>query len=308
MSVAAVSRATLLKSRLDRFSRAVSGTEKGDPQSLHRARVASRRLRELVPAIQLDGDVARKLGRLLRKVTIRLGSVRELDVLILLIDELHVSRPVHEAALGRARAGVTKEREAARKRLRAQKPSDDMRRVARKLDRVVDDLRRAEGADGHRPRRGSPERSLAWAVDARIANRAARLREAMTHAGAVYLPERLHTVRIAVKKLRYASELRADIRGESRTPLLAMLKRVQGLLGRMHDLQVLIDRVRDLQASLSPPSLAVWREMDALVLELDDMCRRLHARYVRERDLVEAAAAKHGAAPPAGTPREWRVG
>ena len=38
-----------------------------------RARVASRRLRELLPVLQLDGDARRKLGRRLRKVTARLG-------------------------------------------------------------------------------------------------------------------------------------------------------------------------------------------------------------------------------------------
>jgi hypothetical protein len=42
-------------------------------------------------------------------------------------------------------------------------------------------------------------------------------------------------------------------------PAVHALKRVQGLLGRMHDLQVLIERVREVQASLTPPSLAAWR-------------------------------------------------
>src|SRR5678816_1739434 len=88
-------------------------------------------------------------------------------------------------------------------------------------------------------------------------------------AGAVYLPERLHDVRIASKKLRYALELWERLRGERNTAPVRALKRVQALLGRMHDLQVLIERVREVQASLTPPSLSTWRELDELVVALD---------------------------------------
>ena len=96
-----IRRSELLKARLDRFSRVLQGVENGDITALHRARVASRRLRELLPVLQLDYDVAVKLNRRLRRVTARLGTVRELDVLLLLIDELHVSRRVRLSAKGR---------------------------------------------------------------------------------------------------------------------------------------------------------------------------------------------------------------
>ena len=61
---------------------------------------------------------------------------------------------------------------------------------------------------------------------------------------------------------------------------------MQALLGRLHDLQVLADRVRHVQASLGRRRDArrSWRELDGLVSALEDDCRRLHARYVRERD------------------------
>src|SRR3954471_12177403 len=85
-------RSELLKSRIDRFSRALNGVDKGDVRALHRTRVASRRLRELIPVLQLDHATAHKLNRRLRRVTARLGVVRELDVLMLLIDELHSAR------------------------------------------------------------------------------------------------------------------------------------------------------------------------------------------------------------------------
>ena len=49
----------------------LQGVEDGDVDALHRARVASRRLREVLPVLQLDSDVARKLNRRLRKITDR---------------------------------------------------------------------------------------------------------------------------------------------------------------------------------------------------------------------------------------------
>jgi CHAD domain-containing protein len=287
---AAVRSAQLLKSRLNRFTRALDGLEQGDVAALHKVRVASRRMRELVPVLQLDPHTARKLSRRLRRVTTRLGSVRELDVLLLLIDELHVSRPVHQQALRRVRAAVVRDREAARKRLRTRLSADDLRRLSRKLDRIVDELKQRQSANA--PRKAAADRTAQWALDARVANRAARMHDAIVSAGAVYLPERLHDVRIAGKKLRYALELLEQSRGDGRSPVLAALKRVQGLLGRMHDLQVLMDRVREMQASLTPPSLAAWRELNDLVLGLEDMCRRLHARYVRERNAVETLTRK----------------
>ena len=126
---------------------------------------------------------------------------------------------------------------------------------------------------------------MRWAVEARAAHRAVRLQAAARTAGGVYLPERLHAVRIELKKLRYALELSAELAGHKKTtPMFHTLRREQNVLGRMHDLQVLIDQVREVQASLSPPNVGAWRELDALVVALEDDCRRLHGRYVRERD------------------------
>jgi len=46
------------------------------------------------------------------------------------------------------------------------------------------------------------------------------------------------------------------------------------------------------QASLAPPNVSVWRELDALVISLEDDCRRLHARYMRARDPLVALVAR----------------
>lgn len=273
---ASLRRYDLLKSRIDRFTRMLPGVEDGDVRAIHRMRVASRRLRELLPVLQLDRQTARKLVRRLRKVTRRLGRVRELDVLLPLIEELHESRPETERALKRVADGIQVARGEARENMAGKISSAELQRIRRKLESAAKTL---EHAESRRP----DARGWRWAIDARIARRASTLRAAIGDAGAVYLPERLHAVRIALKKLRYSAELAAEAAGSKGDADLRRLRRSQDLLGKLHDLQVLITYVRREQAALTPPDITVWRELDALVTSLENECRRLHARYVRDR-------------------------
>jgi CHAD domain-containing protein len=278
-------RSELLKQRVDPFTRALNGVEQGDVKALHRARVASRRLRELLPMLQLDADVSRKLSRRLKKTTTRLGTVRELDVLLLLIDELHDSGRPENGGLSRIGVSVARDRDAARKRLLSDLPVASMRRLAGKLDRVVHHLHGEEAAAS-----STAGHAWRWALEAQVASRAGRMRTAIEEAGAIYLAERLHAVRIAVKKLRYAFELLVQVKGARTDASLRALKRAQDVLGRMHDLQVLIERVREVQAALAPPNVAVWSELDQLIVALENDCRVLHGRYMRQRGALTAIA------------------
>jgi len=278
-------------------------------RAVHRARVATRRLRELLPVLQLDHDVASKLGRRLRKVTVRLGSIRELDVLMLGIDELRETGRHSDRALTLVADAVSRERSRVRQRALAKLPVGEMRRIARKLERIANELEQFDEADASASHGAS--RGWRWAIEARLAKRAKALRSAMDDAGAVYLPERLHAVRIALKKLRYALEFSVEMAGARSTPELQLLKRAQALLGRMHDLQVFVGRVRQVQASLPQPDLSLWRDLDALVAAVENSCRRLHARYVRERAALDAicdrVVPKRQAAPRRASPRQAAI-
>src|SRR5262245_9289694 len=280
-------RSRLVRRAADRLTRPLSALEQRDVAALHRTRVASRRLRELVPMLPIDGDAAKKLGRRLRKITRRLGTVRELDVLLSLIDELHDARRDHREGLGRVAIAVSRARDEARKRLFRHLPIASLWRIAKKLERLADDFEDLEDADAT-----AVAQTWQMAVDVRLARRADRLTAAIDDAGAVYLPERLHAVRIAVKKLRYAAELATEVAGGKMTPDVRLLRRTQDTLGRLHDLQMLIERVREAQAALTPPSVPMWRALDALVITLDNECRRLHARYMRVRPDLQAVAAR----------------
>jgi CHAD domain-containing protein len=273
------------------------GVEDGDVRAIHRTRVASRRLRELLPVLQLDPDITAKLIRRLRKVTRQLGHVRELDVLLPLIDELHESRRGTSHALKHVADAVQVKRTEARERLAGKVSQTELERVERKLGQAAKSLERAE--------RGRPTaRSWRWALDARIAHRASALHRTINQAGSVYLPERLHAVRIALKKLRYSVELAAEAAGSKSNADLRALRQSQELLGRLHDLQVLMTYVRREQASLTPPDITLWRELDTLVGSLENTCRQLHARYVRRRAVLIALCERFIARPSRSEPAE----
>lgn len=267
----------LLRARLERFSRAIPGVETGDVGAVHATRVASRRLRELMPVLQLEGKSA-KLSHHLRKLTRRLGTVRETDVVLLVIAELHESGRFPATALRLVRDAAQSSRNEARAEISGKPAAASLSRLMRKLDRAA---RKLEGTEDAQSRR-----AWRWVLDARVSRRAAALGDAIDKAGSVYLADRLHSTRIAVKKFRYALELDVESRGLKSTPELRALKRMQEVLGRLHDFQVLVDHVRRVQASLAPPRVTTWRDLDTLLMALEQNCRKLHARYVGERQAL----------------------
>jgi CHAD domain-containing protein len=161
--------------------------------------------------------------------------------------------------------------------------------------RAVEAANRGTAPSGTRdPRRAA-------AAMGRAARRAVGLRVAIDNAAGIYLPDRLHEVRIAVKKLRYALEIARDLSGSRATARIRTLKRVQDLLGRMHDLEMLIARTRAIQSRAGAPNLKLSADLDRLVRRLENECRRLHVRYMNERkalrgicDYVTAREARTG--------------
>lgn len=278
----------LLRSRLDSFTRALPGVSSGEPRAIHRARVASRRLRELMPVLELDRDTIGKVNRRLKKLTRRLGGVREIDVLTQLLEELQGSRLAPLRALRRVGDEVREARDEAMSQFAHKSIAEAFHRAQRKLEHIAEKLAKVED-------RGSRGRGWRWAIDARVSSRAAALKTAITEAGSMYMPERLHTVRLALKKLRYGFELSCEAGGFAEAADVRLLKRGQDQLGLLRDRQVLIDRVRQVQASLDPPDMSAWRELDALVLSLEHSCRTIHARYLQNQTRLLVLCDRFGA-------------
>jgi CHAD domain-containing protein len=263
----------IIRQRLAALGRTLPGAQKGDVQAVHQARVATRRIREALPLVA-RGRSGKSLKKSVRKLTRALGPVRELDVALMNLDQMRTSGDVSEAAIARLRQLITEERQ----RLGAEM----VRRISHynlsKLQKkAVEAAARGPSTGGTRdPRRAA-------VALARAARRAEALRAAMENAAGIYLPDRLHQVRIAVKKLRYTLEIARDLSGSRATARIRRLKRVQDLLGRMHDLEMLIARTRAIQSRAGAPNLKLSADLDRLVRRLENECRRLHVRYMNER-------------------------
>ena len=264
----------LIGQRLAALRRALPGARKGDVQAVHQTRVATRRLREALPVV-LEGRAARKLRRMARRLTQTLGPVRELDVALGTLAELAANGDVPRQAITYLRQSIVDER----RRLHSE--------LVRRIDRCdFDKLQRkalAAADDQQSPRPTVRDSRRIGAARTRAARRAERLRGAIENAAGMYLPDRLHEVRIAVKKLRYALEVARELSGSRAVARIEALKRMQDLLGRMHDLEVLIARTRALQGSPGAPDLRVSGALDTLVRRLETECRQLHGQYISSR-------------------------
>jgi hypothetical protein len=71
---------------------------------------------------------------------------------------------------------------------------------------------------------------------------------AVERSAGLYFPNRLHAVRVAVKKLRYSVEVAEAIALWRPPRLLEDLKPIQTRLGALHDEQVLLDALDELAA------------------------------------------------------------
>lgn len=287
--------------RLRALARAIRGAERGEPRAIHKARVASRRVREAIP-IALASAPARKRRKLrmrVARITRALGPVRELDVTLALVDELAIERPGLSSALLSLRTELERERRADFGRMRSRVEAD-----VKKIDARVRRLVEMEAGD-------SAELHGRAALMVRLTRRVEALDEAMRAAGPLYAASPIHTVRIAIKKLRYAFELAQELRLLRSRGVLPRLRNMQQTLGRLHDLQVLHARVDEARAKVLVAD-EVAASLDELAAFLEESSRRLHARFLARRDalrqsvesaLAETASRAAEAAPAARAPR-----
>jgi CHAD domain-containing protein len=106
-----------MQQRLLALLDALPAATSGDVSSVHRARVASRRLREVLPVL---ADAAGspdldRAGKSVRRITRALGPIRELDVALGHLQEIGARAGVSARALAIVRRHLTVERQAHRR-------------------------------------------------------------------------------------------------------------------------------------------------------------------------------------------------
>jgi CHAD domain-containing protein len=254
----------------------LEGARAGDVVGVHQARVASRRLREALPLTAGSAGAVgvRRARRMIRSLTRALGPVREMDVALGLLDDLQAAHPPLSDPIEATRLRVTDERAARRDVMIPALAPEAAGAALEAVAAVRDDVLTRD-----RPWRGVLAR--------RIVARGRGLGAAIDQAGILYNPDALHAIRIAAKKLRYALELAIELRVARAARAVRTLRRMQDLLGEMHDYQVL-SRFAAEAAALGTPVL--FKGEQQLVVLLLRKCLRIHAQYLRLRAGLVAVA------------------
>jgi len=202
-----------------------------DPEEVHQARVAVRRLRSDLQTLRsvLDPGWVDHMRSELGWVGAALGAVRDIDVLMVrLTGHVEGLEPSDAPAGAMIITRLTKERSNARRRLRAVLGSE---RLAALLDLLVVAMRALPLAT---PPKRSPFRARA-AMPPLVARPWKRLSRTVEALGEDPSDDALHQVRIRTKRLRYACEAVQPVIGRPARKLGNVAGRLQDTLGELHD-------------------------------------------------------------------------
>ena len=245
-----------------------TGVRGGDAESIHQARIATRRLRAALAVI--DGassdriKVCRRLGR-------ALGAVRESDVTQEIFATLATRVPSAASVIAAVRPCV----------------EDEQRRARRRLIKSLEVLKLrplTTLGDGPPLLRLTLFRDWRHAIESEIVSRQRALSRALDRAPGLYMPKRLHRVRIAAKKLRYTLELGAAIGLSIDARAMRALTKSQEVLGRLHDAATAQRVLKRLDVHGN--SMATETHILNAVMNAD--CVALHDKYLGRREQLQA--------------------
>jgi CHAD domain-containing protein len=272
-----VTPATLFHTQILDLQQKFPAVLNGEAEGIHTARVAIRRVRELLPLLDREPRWASvdDLQSRFKRIGKSLGRVRDADVRVDLLASLEqrISHAAPTLVLVRQR----RERE----RLVL------IRKLIKRLERV-DAAQMIDALVRYHPMRFRvfhTTRATKWRRELRliVQQRAQAARETIAHATGVYFPNRTHSARIAIKRLRYATEIVHQTGLADRSRAIRALKKAQDLLGDLHDRQELSDHLADEVSRAAAPTddngqVALVRQV------IDAEARQLHQRYAERRD------------------------
>lgn len=247
----------------------------GEAEAVHDVRVASRRIREVLPLVTAwfaphDTD---ELEETFRQIGKHLGRVRDADARVALLTYLGTRVPQASALL----LALVRQTEEERLRL--------MRKLIKRFERLEleRDLRALATGPARASRPWTGGRRWPQQLRHAVGERALAAREAVHHTTGVYFPNRSHSARIALKKLRYALEILCAAGADPAVhEALDYLKKTQDVLGDLHDRHVLVEDLAETGAQveaieIDPNHIALLRQF--ITAESRDQ----HERFVRRR-------------------------
>jgi CHAD domain-containing protein len=264
---------SLIATRLGELAKQLPAVRTADVEAVHSARVLTRRLRELLRLTRNSNrDITGEAADRLRAAGRALGKVRELDVLEALVAGLEPRARFAAATLSDLRHDVERGQRDARRRMFKTLEGLDLTALA--VDRS---FTRPMSRVSIRPSQ----------LRRHIGVRSAAVLQCLQRAAGVYMPNRSHKARIAIKKLRYAVEVAAETAVWGPPELLKDLRRAQSLLGDMHDRQILIDRLESLSSESDRRTEETGWLIDLVRAEIEDA----HGTFLRRLPSLESAAA-----------------
>ena len=250
-----------------------------DIESVHRMRVAIRRMRtlfRLIGAHYRPGTVD-GYQRGLRRVARALGAVRDLDVLILDLQAFAATLPAEEQIeLAAVISLLEKRRADYRVRLNALFDSKQYGRFLRRCERLF--KKRGRGA---RPikQREFPHQ-VRHVLPVLLHDRMARVKAYDT-----VLPAAedtiLHALRVEFKQLRYALEFFQPILGSPAGAFLQQVKAIQEILGRISDIAVFTEYMYGLDNLPSAQNVVIESYINARDEELVHLRQQFNDVWVK---------------------------
>jgi CHAD domain-containing protein len=236
--------AEFLRKQVRKLSGHLPGCSSGEEvESVHQARVASRRLRAVfaVYAPLLGEKRCKDWRKAIRKFTRRLGEARDLDVQIDHIETLQkeLKKPTCRPGVQRVHLRLQQQRRARQGKVEKAVEKLQDSEVLGELDEAAARLAESgrEGEDltalelSERYIRSQTGRVLSWQVSLADGD------DARGH----------HKMRIELKRLRYALEIGEDFLGAMARDGVERIKELQDLLGEMHDCDVWRERIAELE-------------------------------------------------------------
>jgi CHAD domain-containing protein len=247
----------------------------GEVEAVHEARVASRRIRQVLPLTDQwhRTNTIEDMTAKFREIGRSLGRVRDADARLAMLSSLESRIPPAAPSL----VVLRRHHDHLRWRL--------MRKLIKGFERLeVPIVLRNVGEGRTQAHRPWVRVGVGWQDQLRrsVKQRAQATCDSVHHTTGVYFPNRLHTTRIAVKKCRYAVEIAGETGvGPGVDDMLRFLKNTQDVLGDLHDRQILID---ELSAMAAPAPADIDPEHIRLVIQIVEAeCRELHAKYLKRR-------------------------
>jgi CHAD domain-containing protein len=212
-----------------RLFRHEAGVRTGeDPEAVHQARVATRRLRSTLRTFSslLDPEWTDRLRDELKWLADLLGQVRDTDVLLERFSGHLAALPAADARLGpRLLAGLAEQRDSARRRLLRAMDTD-------RYAVLLDDLVAATAAPALLP---GGDRPAVEVMPPLVAKPWKKLRKEARKAGDDPADGQLHKIRIRAKRARYAAEAVEPVIGSPAEDFADAISDLQSVLGDHQD-------------------------------------------------------------------------